>query len=273
MVHGITYDDVAAATNEALAEGKYPSMREVRERLGKGSMNTIQKHLAQWRASTPPITVPLPELPAVLLRQIAQAIEQAVAEGRAECEKRLASSQDDLSVLSANGEELEAKLTNAEAQRSHLDARCQELLSASEQKEAEIEKLSREIVRERQTAEEARVGAAKSTLTVEAQGKVIAEHAAEIGRLQSERDVEIERRISAEQAAAVLGARLDAAKDQLEWIRRENEQLSARVDQERQDAATERSRADKQQNVVADLREQLAGAKMRIELAEAPNVA
>jgi hypothetical protein len=47
----LNYDQVAAAAEDLVARGDSPTLRNVRAELGGGSMATLQKHLAHWKAS------------------------------------------------------------------------------------------------------------------------------------------------------------------------------------------------------------------------------
>lgn len=52
MRSGITYDQVAAAAEKLVAEGKSPTIRALRDILGTGSPNTIHRHLSCWKAAS-----------------------------------------------------------------------------------------------------------------------------------------------------------------------------------------------------------------------------
>jgi hypothetical protein len=58
----ITYQQVADAAEALQAEGIHPSARSIRERLGSGSMGTIQRFLNEWKA-TLPAADPVPPAP------------------------------------------------------------------------------------------------------------------------------------------------------------------------------------------------------------------
>lgn len=52
---GITYEEVASAARDLIQEGKRVTAAAVRERLGRGSMTTIQRHLQAWRENEAPV--------------------------------------------------------------------------------------------------------------------------------------------------------------------------------------------------------------------------
>lgn len=105
---GIGLEQVAAAADALVGEGQQPSIRAVRERLGTGSMNTIQKHLSAWRASRPSVA-PVHELPPALSAAIAAEIERAAARVRADYEARLEAAQGEAAELATAGEMIEGE--------------------------------------------------------------------------------------------------------------------------------------------------------------------
>lgn len=48
---GISYEQVAQAADGLLAQGETPTLRAIRTELQGGSMGTLQKHLARWKAA------------------------------------------------------------------------------------------------------------------------------------------------------------------------------------------------------------------------------
>lgn len=75
--HGIGYDDVAGCADTLVAEGNSPTVRLVRERLTRGSLTTVSKHLDRWRGERQG-AAPSPMLPPV----VARALESHIAEIR-----------------------------------------------------------------------------------------------------------------------------------------------------------------------------------------------
>lgn len=51
----ITYEEVARAARALIQEGKRVTAAAIRERLGRGSMTTIQRHLKTWREKEAPV--------------------------------------------------------------------------------------------------------------------------------------------------------------------------------------------------------------------------
>ena len=106
---GITFEQVAAAADALVGEGVQPTIRAVRERLGTGSPNTVHRHLVAWREARPATTAAAPELPAPLAAALANEIQRAAAQARAEVESRLVQTQSEAADLAAAGEALEAE--------------------------------------------------------------------------------------------------------------------------------------------------------------------
>ena len=52
---GVTYEEVANSAWALIQEGKRVTAAAVRERLGRGSMTTIQRHLQAWRENEAPV--------------------------------------------------------------------------------------------------------------------------------------------------------------------------------------------------------------------------
>ncbi len=96
---GITFEQVAAAADALVGEGQQPTIRAIRERLGTGSPNTVQKHLTAWREARPVAAAAAPELPQALTAAIAAEIERAAAQARAEIEGRLVQAQGEAAEL------------------------------------------------------------------------------------------------------------------------------------------------------------------------------
>ena len=155
---GVTFEQVEAAADVLTGEGLAPTIRAVRERLGStGSPNTIQKHLARWRELRPSAAVPAANIPAGILSAIAQEIERAATQARAETEARLVLAQTEVAELATHGEALEAEREALSALAGELTRERDTLTGKAAEQTQEIERQAREIERERQAAEAARI--------------------------------------------------------------------------------------------------------------------
>ena len=93
---GITKEQVAAACNTLVAQGKKPTIRSVREQLGDtGSPNTIHRFLTAWQDAQPVTAAAAPALSVGVVNAIAAEMANAVGQVRAELEARL---QDELTA-------------------------------------------------------------------------------------------------------------------------------------------------------------------------------
>jgi chromosome segregation ATPase len=259
---------VAAKADRLVAEGIEPGTRNIREQLGTGSANTIYKHLTAWSNSRPPATSVTPDLPAGLLREMAQVLSRAVAEGRAEPEARLVQVQAVATELSTEGEELEAERDRLHEQISDISAQRNALSVEVAAQAADIVRLTAEVGRERQATDLARTEVAQTRNKIDAQADKISEQAADILRLKAARETEAKGRAAAEQAAAVKDAKLEAAQELLQAAHHDINRLIAQVDQEHQTALRERERADEEQKMAASAREELAGLKAQLAVVE-----
>src|SRR5580658_6861070 len=96
----ITYEQVAAAANELKAGGNKPSSRAVRERLGHiGSLGTITRMLADWKATQEVQPARTWTLPAPLQRAVVEFIEAELARARAGAEAELAEQRQEAADL------------------------------------------------------------------------------------------------------------------------------------------------------------------------------
>lgn len=259
---GITKEQVAAACNTLVAQGKKPTIRSVREQLGDtGSPNTIHRFLTAWQDAQPVTAATSPALSVGVVNAIASEMAGVVGQVRAELEARL---QDELTAaaeLAKAGEALEAErdglleqvatLTTERdthaGRAAQLEADVVETNRAIEQVRAE---LGQRIEQEQQATEAARVELAKALLRVDANASAVAEQRAEIERLRTELARETAARVQAEQAAAVAGAKLEA----MEHRAHQAEARAESIERQAQQAA-EAARADLAQAQAAASRE------------------
>jgi chromosome segregation ATPase len=258
---GVTYDEVAAIADQIVAGGAEPTIRNVRDRLGRGSYSTIHRHLTAWRDARPPASSAIPQLPPSLLQEIERVLTKAVAEARAEIEARLVLSQAEAKDLSDAMGELEVEQERLQGYISNITTQRDALAVKNEAQASDIARLTCEVERERQATDLARTEVAHTRLKIEGQAEKISEQGADIARLTAERETEAKARIAAEQASAVKDARLEAMQQLLDAARHDVERLTGQVDLERQAGQRERARAEEQQKTAADAREALAGLK------------
>ena len=204
----ITYEQVAAAADAMKIAGSKPTSRAIRERLGNtGSMGTVNKLLQAWKAGQERQIANALALPAPLQRAILEFMDQELSGAKATLEAELADQQQEATDLATENERqagdiedkaetvtvLQAELANLQGRMAHMDV------------DLDAARLDGE--RERNAAEAARTELAKSLLRLEAMPRL----EADLATLRLELDKERQGRVVAEQQAAVLGAKLEAA--------------------------------------------------------------
>lgn len=235
---GITYEDTAAAADALVAEGASPTLDNVRKRLGTGSKGTIQKHMSTWRDKCPQVAAVATEVPVDIANRIAEEINRAKHEGRAEIGEKLVISQAEATELATTCVTLEAELDRLMEEFDSVSKFRDRLLVQLQEQAAEVEHLTRENERERSCAEQARIEVARVYNRIEILSEKIAEQSASIERLNMEFSAATNAKISSEKEAAVLASRLAA---ELETIKRallEKEELAGQLQEARQSAET-----------------------------------
>ena len=208
---GITYEQVAAAADALVGAGQHPSIQAVRERIGTGSPNTVHRHLAAWREARPAAVVAAPTLPASLTAAIGAEISQAAARARAEVEGELVRSLAEAAELAKAGEVLEDQVSDLSEQLVDVGAERDRAVTLAAERADEIARLVEQVEREQRGAESARVELATARLRLEGLAERQTAQAADVVRLTAALDEQRQARAVAEQAGAVLAARLEAA--------------------------------------------------------------
>lgn len=213
---GVTFDQVKAAAEGLLSEGREPSIRAVRERLrGTGSPNTIHRHLTAWRQGRPESPVPVLDLPATIVREINNEIQRAVAAARADATAQLAQARTEAGDLAAAGETLEAERDRLLEQLAAMTRERDTLAGKAHEQAAELVRLAKELEGERRAVEDARIQLAQ--LRLEADGlRGQQERARETeGRLRVELQEERQARARTERDLAATAASKDSLADRL----------------------------------------------------------
>jgi len=244
---GVTFEQVAAVADAMIGEGQQPTIVAVRDRIGTGSPNTIHKHLTAWRAARPQATAAAPELPVSLTTAIAAEIEKAAANARAEVESKLVRAQAEAAELANAGEALETERDELLENVVELTTERDTLAGKAEQQAADIKAQAERIEREQQAAEAARVDLAKAQLKIEASAERLGEQAAEIERLRVALDSESKARITSEQQAAVLSAKLESMTDRATKAEARTEIAEKQSQQNAQELNSARNQVQAQQ--------------------------
>ncbi|MBX9431299.1 DNA-binding protein [Ralstonia pseudosolanacearum] len=221
----VTPEQVHAAADAIKAEGGKPTLRSVRERLGTGSMGTINKYLQGWKAGQERQQAAEPAIPPALQRAVLDFMATELAAARAPLEAELEEQRQAVADLAR---ENERQASTIEDQARELDDQAAEKAAAegkAEQLAADLAASKEEAGRERQAAEAARTELTKAGLRLEALPKL----EAELTALREELTKERQARIEAEQLAAVLGVQKADLEGRLADAKMEAERGSAQL--------------------------------------------
>ena len=267
---GVTSEQVSAVADALIGEGKQATIRAVRERLGdRGSPNTIQKHLSAWRDARPMAAAAALELPQALAAAIAAEIGRAAAQARAEIEGRLVEVQTEAADLAMTGESLEDERDSLIAQMAVLTTERDTLAGKAAQQAADLVELTGRVEREQQAAEAARVELATARLRAEGLTERHAAQGKEVEQLRAAVEGERKGRIAAEQAAAVLAARLEASAELVVRAETRAELAERQADQVTQDVRKAHAEREDARNLASQAREQSARLSGQVDVLQA----
>ena len=267
---GVTFEQVSAVADALIGEGKQATIRAVRERLGdRGSPNTIQKHLSAWRDARPMAAAAALELPQTLAAAIAAEIGRAAAQARAEIEGRLVEVQTEAADLAMTGESLEDERDSLIAQMAVLTTERDTLAGKAAQQAADLVELTGRVEREQQAAEAARVELATARLRAEGLTERHAAQGKEVEQLRAAVEDERKGRIAAEQAAAVLAARLEASAELVVRAETRAELAERQADQVTQDVRKAHAEREDARNLASQAREQGARLSGQVDVLQA----
>lgn len=229
--HGITFDEVAAAAVNVQNDGQPVTIDAVRAALGGGSPATIQKHLAEWRASTAaPVEAPQPQMPEALVAALGDWAKQFAEQSGSGPREALAQAESDMETLRQAGEELENELSDTTVERDRARA------EASDRGE-EITRLEAELRHARQIAADALVGKAKDQLAIDGKDAQLADLRTQLERNVAGTAAQSDARLAAEMelvgattARDNFAAEVKEVRTQLEALRAERTTLRADLD-------------------------------------------
>lgn len=208
-----TLESVIAAADAILASGGRVSVRNVMDRLGGGSPNSITAHLRTWREQKPLIeqrkAIVIDERIAAL---IAEQVEKAATLARAEAEEERASAVADYELVASTGRDLERECEQLREQIAAATQRAQHDAGAIEQLRAEASTAKTEAAEainkaqaEAQTERAKNDSLAQQLGAAQAELKLLQARAAALETKLDEAQAEAGR---AQRAAAVSDARL-----------------------------------------------------------------
>lgn len=252
----INYEQVAAAADAMTCAGIKPTSRGIRERLGNvGSMGTVNKLMQDWKAARPQQqTSPLPLLPPVLQpvlspvlqRMILDFMAKELSQATATLTTQLAGQQQETADLARENERQALDIEEKNDATTLLRAELATLQGRLHQSDAGLAMARDNALREREAAEGARIELAKARLMLEAVPRL----EADLYALRLDLDKERQGRMAAEQQAAVLAAKLEAANERI----RKAEAMIMEAD-----------KAEASKNALADLSGKLDALQEQIE--------
>lgn len=219
----ITQAQVDAVAERLCAAGISPTNRAVRQELGMGSMATIVKYLKNWRGRLPQNGELAAAIPPALQRSLLEFIAQEVASARASVEAELKIAEQASVDLIAESERQTGVLDSQASEIESLRAECATLNGRLIQLTSDLAATQAALETQRDAAEAARTELARQELRLEALPKLTDQ----LDRLQATLETERAGRVSAEQAAAVSGARLDKTEAQVADLKARLEQALA----------------------------------------------
>lgn len=238
---GVSYEMVEAVAQalEAAASGS-ATLRAVREQLGTGSPNTIQRHLAAWRDNRPrAVTQPL-AMPDDVMKSLAGWVAQSSTGARADAEERAFQAQAAADELARVGEALEAERDDLQAQLAAVATQRDQAQATADERAAEIQRLLADVERERALAGAAQVDAAQARHRADSQVEQLADLRARVAELSAGVNAERDARTVAERDLAVSAVKLasvtaerDGLREQLVELQQELVLCRDRIDEVR----------------------------------------
>ncbi|TWI69711.1 plasmid replication DNA-binding protein KfrA [Pseudoduganella lurida] len=226
-----TFDAVSSAATGLQERGQPVTIEAVREALGSGSPNLIQKHLSAWRATQDaPAPAPKAELPAAVVAALADWAQQFAEQSGAGARDALAQSESDMAALAEAGEALEAE----------RDALLAELSAANvlaAERAEQIERLTVELRDAREVATNALVGKAKDQLAIDGKDRQIADLRSQLERSVTSAGTDSDARLAAEMelvgavtARDNFASEVKALREQLDAATAERRALRVEID-------------------------------------------
>lgn len=203
---GVSYDEVKAAALAILATGEQPSLRSVRDALGRGSNTTISGHMARWRATEQPIPedVPAPDVSAAVAAAIQDDKERAIAAARAPLLARIASMEGEAQLVRDESNASEDEIERLLEQVATLTTERDQAAALAGERAEEIRRLTDALATERTAKDELVLKAATLQLKTESQTEQLAELKTALAGAQGELSAAAKGRQDAETKLAGL---------------------------------------------------------------------
>jgi len=297
MAYGITQADVWQACDALLLEGQRPTIERVRQRIGRGSPNTVSPHLDEWfkhlgsRIKDPGAFAAPPALPDPIQQAAKHFWEAALAETRRDFDARL---RDAMAAAVANVESEKERAGLADAAAFEAIGKATRLQSELAERSALLDRerlanaalAAHQAQAERQIEELRNRLAAADTAMNELRNTsrqdvalAIERSAAAERRAALEIDAERTARAKSDKRAEALERKLEEVRTQARAEQARHAEAMGRLQAERAASLQELQRAQAREaqlaarnaelaEAQADVRRELHAAKSQAELAE-----
>lgn len=211
----ITFEQVTSAANTIKAEGGKPTSRAVRDRLGSGSMGTVNKMLQDWKAGQERKIDTAVVLPAGLQRAILDFMDSELSSAKAKIMADLVDQQREAADLANENESQVKKIDDLLEIIKDREEANMKATGQIDQIHGDLVETKRQIKDERQAAEMARTELAKALLRLEAMPRL----EADLVEVRKTLEIEHLARVQAEKTAAVFEATNSGLVQMLEEVK------------------------------------------------------
>jgi hypothetical protein len=195
----VTFDEVAAAADSVVSDGKQATVDAVHAILDSGSTAAIHRHLAKWRASrAKPAPAPTVEIPPQIAAALGSWVQQYAEEAGLGARDALAQSESDMEPLLQAVEQLEAEREALRAQLATVTAAHDQALETVAGQAESIGQLTAELRNARLIATDALVGKAKDQLAIDGKDRQVADLRAQVERNLADSAAQSDARLAAE---------------------------------------------------------------------------
>lgn len=208
----ISYEQVATAANVLSASGTKPTVRNVHNQLGTGSMGTVAKHLRTWRDCQVDHADQSIALPPALNGAIVDFLRIEIGRAKEAFEVSLADERQAATDLAAENERQSIEIDDQAMAIDSLRSEAARAAGRISQLTADLDSLREDASRERHAAEDARTELARVQLQLESLPRL----EGDLASLRSELVNERQARVRAEQSTAVLSAQKSDLESRLE---------------------------------------------------------
>lgn len=235
----VNFESVAVAAEALQAAGQRASVRAVMAALGGGSPNSVLKLLGEWKAGRPVVRIADTDLDVRITDAIKVQMQRVAEQAAAAAEERAGVLDEDLQALVQAQAAAEQQITALTTERDTAQAQAQAADSFEKLKEArgEAERAAQQSVQalaslqqELSSERTRREGVVAELARAQVRLEVVPALQGEAERLRVALQASEQARQAAEQSAAVLVARLEAAERRATEADARTAKADARID-------------------------------------------